>query len=240
MPDNVEQFEPYERTDRLVELLLRGERPEPLSNVSQQEADILRIAGVLNSAGAAPQPRPEFMQALARELEAVPESGPRRLWSRFTRRGLLRGIAGAAGLLVAGAAADRSVTSLGHPRVGAGWVPVARAAELAPGSAVRFLAAEREGYVFNVDGVVSALSALCTHLPCVLQWTARDREFICPCHQAEFTTDGQHRPTPSYDRQLAPLAAFAVKQIGPLIYVFAGEPSDGAPIDNEDEEYQRP
>jgi len=122
MPDNVEQFEPYERTDRLVELLLRGERPEPLSNVSQQEADILRIAGVLNSAGAAPQPRPEFMQALARELEAVPESGPRRLWSRFTRRGLLRGIAGAAGLLVAGAAADRSVTSLGHPRVGAGWV----------------------------------------------------------------------------------------------------------------------
>lgn len=239
MPDNVEQFEPYERTDRLVEALLRGERLEPSVHISQQEADILRIAGVLNSVGLEPEPRAEFVQSLARELEHASQSDSRRLWSGLTRRGLLRGLAAAAGLLVAGAGADRAVTRFGQPQVGAGWVAVARAAELSPGSAVRFLAAGREGYIFNVDGVLGALSALCTHLPCVLQWSGADRAFICPCHQAEFNADGSHRPTPSYDRQLAPLAAFPVKRVGPLIYVFAGDANTNGTPDGEDEEYRK-
>jgi len=239
MANNLDQFEPYERTDRLVESLLRGERPEPWPNLGSQEADMMRVAGILNSIGAEAPPRPEFMQTLARELEDISESRPRRLWSQLTRRGLLRGIAGAAGLLVAGAAADRAVTSLGRPNVGPGWVAVARAAELAPGSAVRFLASGQQGYLLNLGGALRAVSGLCTHLPCVLQWSAHDREFICPCHQAEFTAAGEHRPTPTYDRQLAPLATFPVRQVGPLVYVFAGESNTGEPTNGEDEEYQR-
>lgn len=242
MADNTESFEPYERTHQLVESLLHGERPEQWPDLSPQEADMVRVAGALNSVGASAQPRPEFVRALAHELQQGSQPAPRQLWSRLTRRGLLRGIGSAAGLLILGAAADRAVSSVGHTGAGRGWVAVARAAELTPGSAVRFLAAGREGYMLNVDGAFRAVSALCTHLPCVLQWSGSEREFVCPCHEAEFTVDGQHRPTPSYDHQLAPLPTFPVKQIGSLIYVFPGESSAMAPEASldEDEEYRRP
>ena len=242
MADKTEPFEPYDRANRLVESLLNGERPEPSLELSQEDADMMRVAGELNSVGASAQPRPEFRASLARQLEQAEESRSRRLWSHLTRRGLLRGLASAAGLLVAGAAGGRVVTNLGRPSAGSGWVAVARATELLPGSAVRFLAAGREGYLLNLDGALSAVSALCTHLPCVLQWSGGQREFICPCHQAEFAPDGQHRPTPNYDRQLTPLATFPVKQVGALVYVFPGESSGSTPVDqsNDDEEYARP
>ncbi|HLY64391.1 MAG TPA: Rieske (2Fe-2S) protein [Chloroflexota bacterium] len=242
MADNTEPFEAYERTHRLVESLLRGEQPDPWPNLSQQEADMMRVAGALNSVGATPRPRPEFVQGLAQELQHMFEPQPHRLWSRLTRRGLLRGVAGAAGLLVAGAAAQRAATDLGTRNPGAGWVAVAETAELMPGTPIRFLAAGHEGYVLNIDGSLRAMSALCTHLPCVLQWSTGQEEFICPCHQAEFTADGQHRPTPDYDHQLPPLATFPIRQVGSTVYVFPGESVFGTPQDqsNEEDEYRRP
>jgi nitrite reductase/ring-hydroxylating ferredoxin subunit len=241
MDDNTESLEAYERTHRLVEALIRGERPEEWSNPSELEAHILRVAGELNSLGAAPRPSPGFAQALAGELEALSEPGPKRMWRRLTRRGLLRGVASVAGLLVAGAAADRLVGRIGAADAGPGWVAVARTTELLPGSALRFLAAGREGYLVNLDGAARAVSAICTHLPCIVQWNGAGRDFICPCHEAEFGADGQHRPTPSYDRQLPPLPSFPVKQVGAMIYVFPGEsssPGSAAPP-TEDEEYRQ-
>jgi cytochrome b6-f complex iron-sulfur subunit len=51
---------------------------------------------------------------------------------------------------------------------------------------------------------VSALSAICTHLGCVVQWD-HDRNLIsCPCHGGEFSREGlvlagpPPRPLPSY------------------------------------------
>ena len=239
MSDKTESFESYERTQRLVEALLNGEQPEPWPELTEQEADMVRVAGVLNSAGAGARPSPEFVKALASRLEDVSAPPSRRLWSRLTRRGFLRGLASAAGLLVAGALGGRAVTSLGRADPGGGWVMVARGAELLPGTAIRFIAAGREGYLLNLDGALSAVSALCTHLPCVLQWSGGQREFICPCHQAEFAPDGRHIPTPNYDRQLTPLATFPVKQIGELVYVFPGGSTESSTPDQSDdgEEY---
>jgi len=239
MAGATESFEPYERTHRLVESLLHDQSPEPWPGISPEEADMARLAAVFTSVGAESRPRPEFVRRLARELEAAQAPAPQTLWSRFSRRGLLRGVAAAAGLLVTGAAADRVANGLGSGGAVAGWVAVARAADLAPGTAIRFLAAGREGYVLNVDGALRAMSALCTHLPCVLQWSGGQRVFVCPCHEAQFTVDGQHRPTPSYDHQLAPLPTFPVKQVGSMIYVFPGESSAGEPED-ESQEYRRP
>lgn len=235
--DSPERFEPYERTQDYVEALLHGRRPEPWSDVTTEDAEVLRMAGVLNAVGAAPRPRGQFVADLAAELEQISGSRSRRFW-RFSRRTLLRGMAGAAGLFVAGAAADRAAGVLSQPHPGAGWVAVARAAEVAPGDAKRFLANGVEGYLVNLGGTLSAVSALCTHLPCVVAWRGSDQQFICPCHQAEFTASGEWRPNPSYDRPLSPLPTFAVKQAGGLLYVNAGQQSAEAMDDDDD--YPRP
>ena len=236
--DEPEQFEPYERTQEYVEALLHGRRPEPWPDVSQKDAEVLRMASLLNALGAAPHPRTQFAAELAAELERGSRSRQRRFW-RLSRRTLLRGVAGVAALFVAGAATDRAVTVLRQPNPGPGWVAVARAAEVAPDAPRRFLANGMEGYVLNLGGTFSAVSALCTHLPCVLSWSAPNQQFVCPCHRAEFTASGQWRPSPEYDRQLAPLSTFPVKQLAGLLYVYAGvSAADGA--DDDEEEYRRP
>src|SRR5581483_9200990 len=232
MAEGMEPLEPYERTHRLVEAMLSGERPDAWPDLSPEDAEIVRVAGALNSAGMPNRPRPDFLRALAQQIEDAAEPAPRRLWSRLTRRGVLKGVAGAAGLLVAGGFAGREL--VGHASIGAGWVPVARLADVPAGAATRFLAAGREGYLLNLDGALSAVSALCTHLPCVLQWSGGQRELICPCHQAEFAADGRHIPTPTYETPLAPLGTFPVRVAGDLVYVFAGESSDSQADDDSE------
>lgn len=236
--DEPEPFEPYERTQEYVEALLHGRRPKPWPDIDQRDAEVLRMASMLNAIGAAPHPRAQFVADLAGELERASTSRSRRFW-RLSRRTLLRGAAGAAGLLLVGAGADRAVTSLSRPSLGPGWVAVASAAEVAPGAAKRFLANGMEGYLLNLRGDFSAVSALCTHLPCVLRWIEPDQQFVCPCHQALFTAAGEWRPTPDYERPLASLPAFEVRRMGGLVYVYAaGSAEEGGHA--EDEEYRRP
>ncbi len=49
-----------------------------------------------------------------------------------------------------------------------------------------------------------AFSAICTHLGCVVDWDARKREIVCPCHAGIFDLEGRvvsgppPRPLPSY------------------------------------------
>jgi len=39
-------------------------------------------------------------------------------------------------------------------------------------------------------GELVALSAVCTHLGCIVQWVKEKQHFLCPCHAGEFATDG--------------------------------------------------
>jgi cytochrome b6-f complex iron-sulfur subunit len=39
-------------------------------------------------------------------------------------------------------------------------------------------------------GEYVALSAVCTHLGCVVQWQAERGEFLCPCHAGRFSSTG--------------------------------------------------
>ena len=40
------------------------------------------------------------------------------------------------------------------------------------------------------NGSLSVLTAVCTHLGCIVQWEAKTGEFICPCHGGRFSPDG--------------------------------------------------
>lgn len=40
-------------------------------------------------------------------------------------------------------------------------------------------------------GRFMGLSAVCTHLGCVVSWESAQREFLCPCHGGRFSAEGQ-------------------------------------------------
>ncbi len=44
--------------------------------------------------------------------------------------------------------------------------------------------------VHKQGGAVVALSAVCTHLGCIVQWQKDKQEFLCPCHAGRYTADG--------------------------------------------------
>jgi len=39
-------------------------------------------------------------------------------------------------------------------------------------------------------GAVIALSAVCTHLGCIVQWEKATQDFLCPCHAGRYAPDG--------------------------------------------------
>ena len=45
-------------------------------------------------------------------------------------------------------------------------------------------------FVIREENALSALSAVCTHLGCTVQWKPDKTEFACPCHGSRFHPDG--------------------------------------------------
>jgi cytochrome b6-f complex iron-sulfur subunit len=63
--------------------------------------------------------------------------------------------------------------------------------ELPPGAAVQVLHKGKPVLIVrDRDGALHALSAVCTHLGCLVKWSAEQQRIECPCHAATFTTDG--------------------------------------------------
>lgn len=70
-------------------------------------------------------------------------------------------------------------------------VTVARA-DVSPGEAHFFKFRGRPAVLLQPrPGDFVALSAVCTHLGCILQWLPEKDEFLCPCHAGRFSADGQ-------------------------------------------------
>jgi cytochrome b6-f complex iron-sulfur subunit len=40
------------------------------------------------------------------------------------------------------------------------------------------------------QGELIALSAVCTHLGCIVQWEKTKQDFLCPCHGGHYRADG--------------------------------------------------
>ncbi len=51
--------------------------------------------------------------------------------------------------------------------------------------------------VVNHEGSLSALSAICTHMGCTVNYNAETGRVHCPCHGSEFTPDGGNLKGPA-------------------------------------------
>ena len=64
--------------------------------------------------------------------------------------------------------------------------------EVKPGSAHFFSYQGRPAVLLQPQvGTYVALSAVCTHLGCIVKWVDEKGEFLCPCHGGRFSNDGQ-------------------------------------------------
>jgi len=197
-----------DRLGRFVDQLLRNRRPRRF-RASPEELGAMRAAAALRAARpGADLPDPAFVEQLGRRLRQALEAEPDR--RRLSRRRLLLGAGTAAAAAAAGGVAgvvgDRLATGLVKspelvPADGA-WTPVMAASAVPAGRAVRFSTGAIEGFVVNRGGRLQALSAVCTHLGCILQEAAAG-QLVCPCHRTAFSAGGDvlyhelsHAPPP--------------------------------------------
>ncbi len=68
-------------------------------------------------------------------------------------------------------------------------VPVS---ELAPGEA-KVISADGQKVAAYRDeqGELHAVSAVCTHMGCVVDWNGAEKTWDCPCHGSRFDCEGQ-------------------------------------------------
>ena len=72
-------------------------------------------------------------------------------------------------------------------------VVAARANELAPGTFKTFGFGSQPGLLLRtVDGEYRALSAVCTHLGCTVQYWNDERSIWCACHNGRYDLDGRN------------------------------------------------
>jgi Rieske Fe-S protein len=78
-------------------------------------------------------------------------------------------------------------------RPSAGPTTIGRIDEFPVGAARTVLVDERPVIVLRgADGRLEAFSALCTHLQCVVAWSAERNQFECPCHRGAYSRDGRN------------------------------------------------
>jgi cytochrome b6-f complex iron-sulfur subunit len=208
-----------EQLDKHVEDLLQDRRPErtPLGDEAalraRQTAAMLRAA----KPGAG-LPSKEFLERMQGSIQGwVGERSARpQPAARPSRRSLL--LTGAAGI-AAGVAAAVGIDRLGKSPTPSNnqalvqnngtWKPVKALADLPEGTPVAFRSGAIEGFLIRQGQEVKGLSAVCTHMGCILNYSKFRKQIECPCHGATFQTNGQ--PSDQYKSPLPPLPSLNVR-----------------------------
>lgn len=102
---------------------------------------------------------------------------------------LLRGwvLAGVAGMAYPVA---KYLTPPHAPEAAEKEVEAAAADQVKPGEAVKFEFHGTPALLMNVKTGFVAVSAVCTHLGCIVDWDAGKSQVVCPCHNAIFDYNG--------------------------------------------------
>lgn len=182
------------RSARFVDQLIRGRRPSRFQ-AGPDEADALHAAAMLRAGAGADLPDAGFVAGLEKKLRR--EMAPPAPAAGVSRRRLF-GTAGAIAVAaVSGGVASRLIESAGQPGApaaelvppGGSWRPVVQAAAVPDGGVIRFSTGSMTGFVVRRGETITGLSAVCTHLGCLLQESAGGR-LACPCHRSAFGLDG--------------------------------------------------
>jgi len=98
-------------------------------------------------------------------------------------------------------------------------VAVASTADLPVGTGEVYSVNNKAVIVIHTEDGFKALSAVCTHLGCIVFWNEQRNVIACPCHEAYFNTNGAviSGPPP------APLPALRVAVEGDQVFVEGGE-----------------
>ncbi|HSO94193.1 MAG TPA: Rieske (2Fe-2S) protein [Candidatus Dormibacteraeota bacterium] len=207
-----------EQLDRYVEDLLQDRRPERTPLADEDALGARQTAAMLRAAKpGAGLPSPEFLTKMQESIghwvsERSPEvaAGP-----RPSRRSLL--LAGASGI-AAGVVAAVGVDRLTRPTAPHGnqalvengtWQTVKSVSDLPEGTPIAFRSGAIEGFLIRTGQDVRGLSAVCTHMGCVLNYSKFRDRFECPCHGATFEKDGQ--PSEQYTSPLPSLPSLQVR-----------------------------
>jgi cytochrome b6-f complex iron-sulfur subunit len=214
-----------DRIDRLVEALLRGRRLR-FGAAEAAERDAIMAAAELAAAREGyPRMSPAFRRRLLASLTAGPDPG------RVTRRTALGAVAGLAAGVVGAAAlgrlpAAKPAAAIPSQKVAGGvmvpgggrWIEVAALSQLSETAPTRVAAGDLVAYLFRTGTAVTGVSALCTHLPCVLAWQPGEQLLACPCHPVKFQPDGVSTAK-SYT--VDPLPEVVVKVEQERVFVFS-------------------
>lgn len=186
---------PENRVERIVSDLLRGRRLR-LRAGDAEEKEAITAAARFAAASQGPQ---RMSPAFRRRLAEILESTPRETW--LTRRAaLVAGLGVAAGALAGGlvgrsleptrGGALQAASSPVLPDNGQ-WTDVGALADFKEGAGKLVKAGAVGAFVFRRGESVSAVSSMCSHLPCELWWEGNSGLLECPCHPVSFTADGK-------------------------------------------------
>ena len=184
---------PENRLERIVSDLLRGRRLKLRGGDAEEKAAIT-VAARLAGARQGPQRmHPAFRKRLAQTLQSAPKDA----W--LTRRAaLVAGFGLAAGAVTGGLISRAREPNQSTVAAGGGpitvvhgrWVDVAAVQDLVEGQGKRVTAGGVSAFVFRRGDSVTAVSSICSHLPCELWWNRGSGHLDCPCHPASFTAEG--------------------------------------------------
>lgn len=182
---------PENRVEKIITDLLRGRRLKLRGGDAEEKEAIIAAARLAGARQGPQRMHPAFRKRLAQELDDTTRD------SWVTRRtALVAGLGLAAGaasgvLLGRGGGgpeiAKAQVIEPANPL----WVDVGALQDFPEGQGRRVSAGGVGAYVFRSGSTVSAVSSICSHLPCELTWDGADGHLVCPCHPAKFTQKGE-------------------------------------------------
>jgi nitrite reductase/ring-hydroxylating ferredoxin subunit len=218
------------RVDAYLDAVVRDRRPPRFPATDEEAQAMLAAAALKAGQPGADSPDPRFVEQLESRLRKAmdaPAAGDAGA-AKLSRRRLLGGAAAAAAAAVGvGIGVDRLVIDHGDSSPspsaelvpGHGhWVDVAAIADVAVGRPLRFSAGAMEGYLVNHGDRVQAVSAICTHMPCTLNYNPTHELLDCPCHNAWFGLDGAPVGS-SYPYSLKPLPTMRTRIVDGRVHV---------------------